>query len=149
MESFRKARQQCALIVDEYGELQGLVTLTDVLASIVGDVPSSDSTEAADIVARDDESWLIDGGVPIERLKSAIDIEEDFPGENENAYNTLGGLIMYVLGRIPVVPDSFATDGFRFEVVDMDKNRVDKVLVTKLPEQHETASNALDNSEHR
>jgi len=132
LESFRKARQQCALIVDEYGELQGLVTLTDVLASIVGDVPSSDSEEAEDIVARDDGSWLSDGSVPIERLKSAIEVEEDFPGEDENAYNTLGGLVMFVLGRIPVVPDSFEVAGFRFEVVDMDKNRVDKVLISRL-----------------
>lgn len=134
LESFRKARQQCALIVDEYGELQGLVTLTDVLAAIVGDVPSSDMAEVKDIVVRDDGSWLIDGGVTIERLRSALEIEEDFPGENENAYNTLGGLVMYVLGRIPAVADSFEAAGLRFEVVDMDKNRVDKVLASKLPE---------------
>lgn len=140
LESFRKARQQCALIVDEYGELQGMVTLTDVLASIVGDVPSSDIAEAADIVVRDDNSWLIDGSVPIERLKSAIDVQEDFPGEDENAYNTLGGLIMYVLGRIPVVPDVFEAAGFRFEVVDMDKNRVDKVLLSRLPDVRETSN---------
>jgi len=132
LESFRKARQQCALIVDEYGELQGMVTLTDVLAAIVGDVPSSDITEAEDIVVRDDNSWLIDGSVTIERLKSAIDVQEDFPGEDENAYNTLGGLVMYVLGRIPAVPDAFEVAGFRFEVVDMDKNRVDKVLLSRL-----------------
>lgn len=133
LENFRKARQQCALIVDEYGELQGLVTLTDVLAAIVGDIPSSDTAEVEDIVTREDGSWLIDGGVSIERLKSAVAVEEDFPGEDENAYNTLGGLVMYVLGRIPAVPDAFEVAGFRFEVVDMDKNRVDKVLVSRLP----------------
>ncbi|MDR0378477.1 MAG: hemolysin family protein [Candidatus Accumulibacter sp.] len=131
LESFRKMRQQCALIVDEYGELQGMVTLTDVLASIVGDVPSSDTSEADDIVQRDDGSWLIDGGVTIERLKSVLEIEDDFPGEDENSYNTLGGLIMYVLGRIPAVADNFESAGFRFEVVDMDKNRVDKVLLSR------------------
>ena len=134
LENFRKARQQCALIVDEYGELQGLVTLTDVLTSIVGDIPSSDDSEEQDIVMREDGSWLIDGGVSIDRLKMAIDIEEDLPGEDENAYNTLGGLAMHVLGRIPVVPDSFQAAGFRFEVVDMDKNRVDKMLLTRLAE---------------
>jgi putative hemolysin len=134
LESFRKTREQCALIVDEYGELQGMVTLTDVLTSIVGDVPSSDTSEMDDIVRRDDASWLIDGSVTIERLKSAIEIEDDFPGEDENSYNTLGGLIMYVLGRIPTVADSFESAGFRFEVVDMDKNRVDKVLLSRLPE---------------
>lgn len=142
LESFRKARQQCALIVDEYGELQGLVTLTDVLASIVGEVPSSDATQDEEIVVREDGSWLIDGGLTIERLKTAIDIEEDFPGEKDNAYNTLGGLVMYVLGRIPVVPDSFEAAGFRFEVVDMDKNRVDKVLLSRLPPEDERPGEA-------
>ena len=134
LENFRKARQQFALIVDEYGELQGMVTLTDVLASIVGDVPSSDSAEMEDIVPRDDDSWLIDGSVTIERLKSVIDIEDEFPGEDENAYNTVGGLAMYVLGRIPAVADTFEAAGFRFEVVDMDKNRVDKILLIRLNE---------------
>ena len=134
LENFRKARQQFALIVDEYGELQGMVTLTDVLASIVGDVPSSDSAEMEDIVPRDDDSWLIDGSVTIERLKSVIDIEDEFPGEDENAYNIVGGLAMYVLGRIPAVADTFEAAGFRFEVVDMDKNRVDKILLIRLNE---------------
>ena len=134
LENFRKSRQQCALIVDEYGELQGMVTLTDVLASIVGDVPSSDSAEMEDIVPRDDDSWLIDGSVTIERLKSVIDIDDEFPGEDENAYNTVGGLAMYILGRIPAVADTFEAAGFRFEVVDMDKNRVDKILLIRLNE---------------
>ena len=133
LENFRKARQQCALIVDEYGELQGLVTLTDVLTAIVGDLPSSDSNEEQDIVERVDGSWLLDGGVAIDRLKSVARIEDDLPGEDENAFNTLGGLVMYVLGRIPNVADQFEAAGFRFEVVDMDRNRVDKVLLSRLP----------------
>lgn len=132
LESFRKARQQCALIVDEYGELQGLVTLTDVLTSIVGELPTSDTAEEQDIVERADGSWLVDGGVAIERLKTFLDIEHELPGEDENAFNTLGGLVMYVLGRIPVVADHFEVAGYRFEVVDMDKNRVDKVLLSRL-----------------
>ncbi len=129
LENFRKARQQCALIVDEYGELQGLVTLTDVLTSIVGELPSSDLPEEQDIVKREDGSWLIDGSVTIERLKSVLEIEEYLAGEEENAFNTLGGLVMHILGRIPMVADHFETAGCRFEVMDMDKNRVDKVLV--------------------
>ena len=133
LESFRKARQQCALIVDEYGELQGLVTLTDVLTAIVGELPSSDTTQEQDIVERSDGSLLVDGSVAIERLKAVMDIGDDLPGEDENAFNTLGGLVMYVLGRIPVVADHFEVAGCRFEVVDMDKNRVDKVLLAKLP----------------
>ena len=132
LESFRKAHQQCALIVDEYGELQGLVTLTDVLTSIVGELPSSDTDEEQDIVERADGSWLVDGGVAIERLKLVLKIEDDLPGEDENAFNTLGGLVMYVLGRIPAVTDQFDAAGYRFEVVDMDKNRVDKMLLTQM-----------------
>jgi putative hemolysin len=132
LENFRKARQQCALIVDEYGELQGLVTLTDVLTSIVGELPSSDVSEEQDIVERADGSWLVDGSVAIERLKLVIRIEDDLPGEDENAFNTLGGLVMFVLGRIPAVADRFEAAGCRFEVLDMDKNRVDKVLLTRL-----------------
>ncbi len=129
LENFRKARQQCALIVDEYGELQGLVTLTDVLTSIVGELPSSDIYEELDIVMREDGSWLIDGSVPIERLKFVLEIENNLPGEDENSFNTLGGFVMHVLGNIPAVADHFEVSGCRFEVVDMDKNRVDKVLV--------------------
>ena len=142
LESFRKARQQCALIVDEYGELQGLVTLTDVLTSIVGELPSSDTTEVLDFVERSDGSWLIDGSVAIERLKFVVDIEDELPGEDENAFNTLGGLMMYVLGRIPMVADAFEVAGCRFEVVDMDKNRVDKVLVARLPSAESAAEEA-------
>ncbi|MDZ4202000.1 MAG: hemolysin family protein [Gallionella sp.] len=132
LENFRKSRQQCALIVDEYGELQGLVTLTDVLTSIVGELPSSDIAEEQDVVVREDGSLLIDGSVTIERLKSALEIEVDLPGEEENAFNTLGGFIMYTLGRIPLVTDHFEAAGCRFEVMDMDKNRVDKVLASHL-----------------
>lgn len=130
LENFRKARAQCALIVDEYGEMQGLVTLTDVLTSIVGDLPSSGSAEEQDVVVREDGSWLMDGSVPVERLKSVLGIEDDLPAE-EN-FNTLGGFVMHMLGRIPVVADHFEWGGLRFEVMDMDRKRVDKVLVTRI-----------------
>ena len=142
LENFRNSRQQCALIVDEYGELQGLVTLTDVMTSIVGELPSSDITEEEEIIEREDGSLLIDGSLAIERLKQAAEIEDDLPGEDENAYNTLGGLVMYVLGRIPVATDHFTVAGCRFEVMDMDRNRVDKVLLTRLPEDESPAERA-------
>ncbi len=135
LENFREAHQQCALIVDEYGELQGLVTLTDVLTSILGELPTSDYAEEQDIVIREDGSWLIDGSVSIERLKSALEMEDDLPGEEENAFNTLGGFVMYTLGHIPAVSDHFESAGCRFEVVDMDKNRVDKVLIARVVQQ--------------
>ena len=142
LENFRNSRQQCALIVDEYGELQGLVTLTDVMTSIVGELPSSDITEEEEIIEREDGSLLIDGSLAIERLKQAAEIEDDLPGEDENAYNTLGGLVMYVLGRIPAATDHFTVAGCRFEVMDMDRNRVDKVLLNRLPEDASPAERA-------
>jgi putative hemolysin len=134
LETFRRARQQCALMVDEYGGLQGLVTLTDVLTSIVGDLPTSDAPEEHDLVVREDGSWLVDGSVTIERLKAVLGIRSELPGEDENAFNTLGGFVMYVLGRIPLASDYVESGGLRFEVVDMDQNRVDKVLVARRPE---------------
>ena len=132
MENFRRARTHLALIVDEYGELEGLATLTDVLIAIVGEVPSSDAPEDRDVVQREDGSWLIDGSVAVERLKSVLEIDSDLPGEEENAYNTLGGFVMHMLERMPAVADRFDCQDWRFEVVDMDKNRVDKVLVTRI-----------------
>lgn len=137
LESFRKAHAQCALIVDEYGELEGLVTLTDVLTAIVGELPSSDIAEEQDVVARGDGSWLMDGSVAVERFKSVLEVEEDLPGEEE--YNTLGGFVMHMLGRIPAVADFFEWNVWRIEVVDMDRKRVDKVLVARLaPPEEET-----------
>jgi putative hemolysin len=130
LENFRTARMQFALIVDEYGELEGLVTITDVLTAIVGELPSFDQT---DLVQREDGSWLVDGGVPIERFKSELEIEESLPGEEAHTFNTLGGFVMHVLGRIPAVTEHFESAGFRFEVIDMDKNRIDKILVMRLP----------------
>jgi putative hemolysin len=131
LETFRRARQQCALMVDEYGDLQGLVTLSDVLTSIVGDLPSSDTPRNRISSSATDGSWLADGSVTIERLKTVLEIHGDLPGEDENAFNTLGGFIMYVLGAYPVASDHFEWAEWRFEVVDMDRNRVDKVLVAR------------------
>jgi CBS domain containing-hemolysin-like protein len=86
--------------------------------------------------------WVFfSGSVSIERLKSALEIEDDLPGEEENAFNTLGGFVMYTLGHIPAVSDYFESAGCRFEVVDMDKNRVDKVLVAHIPQVVQTLLN--------
>lgn len=138
LESFKKHRQTMAFIVNEYGDLQGLVTLHDVLEALVGDIGSVDDAPDSDIVRRDDGSWLIDGGVSIERFKDALPIEDTLPEEETGNYNTLGGFVMLQLGRIPQVADHFDWKGFRFEVVDMDRNRVDKLLVTQLNEPQPT-----------
>ena len=130
--SFKKHRHTMAFIVNEYGELQGLVTLTDVMQALVGDIAAVDAAADTDIVMRDDGSWLVDGGVTLDRFRQALDIEEPLPEEDSGTYNTLGGFAMLQLGRVPKVADHFEWGGLRFEVVDMDRNRVDRLLVARL-----------------
>lgn len=137
IENFQKANLQCAFIVDEYGEVQGLVTLTDVLESIVGELPTAGDATDKDFIEREDGSWLVDGSVPIERLKAKLKIEDTFPGEEKKAYLTIGGLVIHLLGRIPTEADHLVEKGYRFEVVDMDNNRVDKILVSKMVSRQE------------
>lgn len=134
LEQFKMARTHIALVVDEYGELEGLVTMNDVLEAIVGDLPAT-GQEDDSIVQRDETSWLMDGAVTMDEFKEYFDIdhEEQLPGEEGGNIHTLGGIMMYQLGRVPVVTDSFDWSGFSFEVVDMDKTRVDKIMVTRLP----------------
>ena len=131
LENFRKARTEFALIVDEYGELQGIVTLTDVLSAIVGEFPSEASELDPEIVQRSDGSWLVDGGITMARLKAMLDIYSNFPDEEANIYNTLGGFVVFHLERIPSEAEYFEYAGWRFEVVDMDKARVDKILIAR------------------
>ena len=132
LEHFRRSRLQFALIVDEYGEAEGLVTLTDVLTSIVGELAIPEAPADRDIVQREDGSWLVDGDIGIERLKSQLDIDGDLPSEEARSFHTLGGFIMHMLGRVPAPADHMEARGLRFEVMDMDRNRVDKVLISKL-----------------
>lgn len=132
LELFREEHADFALIVDEYGEMEGLVALSDVLTAIVGDFPTAESELEPDVVQRDDGSWLIDGGVSIARLKSVLDINTEFPGETDNVYNTIGGFILFHLERVPHVADNFEYDNWRFEVVDIDGTRIDKVLIARV-----------------
>jgi putative hemolysin len=134
LETFKRHRAHLALVVDEYGELQGLVTLNDVMTAIVGDIPSIEEEGDLEIVQREDGSWLIDAMLSVEDLRSALDIEA-LPGEDAGNYHTVGGFVMMQLGRIPAVADHFHCGGWRFEVVDMDRNRVDRVLASRVPEE--------------
>ncbi|HEY9696918.1 MAG TPA: hemolysin family protein [Trichocoleus sp.] len=128
LELFKQLGTHIALVVDEYGITQGLVTLNDVMEVIIGDIPFADQPQEADIVQREDGSWLVDGMLPIDELKELLDVEE-FPGEDRGNYQTMGGFVITQLGHIPKSTDHFEWEGFRFEVMDMDGNRVDKVLV--------------------
>ncbi|MBP5974631.1 HlyC/CorC family transporter [Brasilonema sp. CT11] len=138
LELFKQTVTHMALVVDEYGVIQGLVTLNDVMIEIVGDVPSVDDQEDPQIVQREDGSWLLDGMLGVDHFFELFDVEELSP-EHRGSYQTLGGFVMAHLGRIPSAADHFEWQGMRLEVMDMDGNRVDKVLV--VPQEAKSGNN--------
>jgi putative hemolysin len=131
LELFKQTGNQMAFVVDEYGVIQGLVTLTDILQALVGDLPSAEELAEPQAVQREDGSWLFDGMIPIYQFKEILEMEDqELPGEERGNFQTLGGFVVMHLGRIPVTADHFPWGGYRFEVMDMDGNRVDKVMVS-------------------
>lgn len=136
-ESFRKSGIHEAMVIDEYGSIIGMVTLFDVLESIVGDIPSNQQDQAHEVVRRADGSWSLDGLLPIDELKEIIEVET-LPDEDKAGYQTLSGLVMNQLGDIPKIGQLFELEGFKFEVIDMDGFRVDRVLVTRSPQDEES-----------
>jgi putative hemolysin len=130
LELFKRSRPHLALVVDEYGGIQGLVTLNDILESIVGEISSQNQPAEPQVVRREDGSWLVDGMVPVDQFKEIFDLNQ-LPGEESGHFQTLGGFIMMQMGRVPGPAEYFQWEGLRFEVVDMDGKRVDKVLVSK------------------
>lgn len=134
LEHFRQSGTEMALVINEYGSVSGLVTMQDILEAIVGDIPSADEASEPEIVQREDGSWLLDGMLTIEEVKDLFDVE-DLPGEEQGLYQTLSGFVMANLGRIPNVADYFEWGGLRFEVMDMDGNRLDRLLVQRIDDQ--------------
>jgi putative hemolysin len=132
LETFRRTGAPIALIVDEYGDFQGIVTLEDLLEALVGDLPEPGQDEEPSVTQRADGSWLVDGMLPIDQLKDTIGMAR-LPDEDEASYQTVAGLVMDRLRRIPKASDWFDIDDYRFEVVDMDGRRIDKVMVTRKP----------------
>ena len=132
LEFFKEDRGDFALIANEYGELEGLVTMSDVLKAIVGEIPHTETDFDPDVVQREDGSWLIDGSLSISRLKSVIGLNGQFPGETENSFNTVGGFILFVMEKIPRVADNFTFENWYFEVMDIDGIRIDKVFVANI-----------------
>ncbi len=133
LEHFKLSGAELVFVVDEYGEVQGVVTVRDLLEAITGEfTPAAGDEEQAWAVQRDDGSWLLDGLIPVPELKDRLQLRE-LPDEARGRYNTLAGMIMLLLGRLPQVADSVEWQGWRFEVVDMDGKRVDKVMVSSLP----------------
>jgi putative hemolysin len=132
LETLKKNRAELALVIDEYGEIEGIVTLSDVLGALVGDVSIIDQNHEVDAVQREDGSWLIDAGVSFDRFRELLQTDVQFPEESAGTYHTLAGFVMTWLGHIPKISDYFEWEGYRIEVVDMDRNRIDRLLITKI-----------------
>ena len=132
IEQFKQTGIHIALVIDEYGGIEGLVTLNDLMEAIVGGLPSLEDQEEPMIIQRQDGSWLLDGLLDINELKDLLQWKE-LPQEASGDFHTLGGLVMHYLGYIPRSGEQFVLHDLRFEVVDMDGPRVDKVLVSPQP----------------
>ncbi len=133
LELFKQSRTHIAVAIDEYGEIQGLLTLNDILEALVGDMPNLGMAEQAQAVKREDGSWLIDGYLPIDEFKQLFELSE-MPDDERGDYETLGGFVMVYLEHIPAAGEVFQWNDLRFEVIDMDGNRIDKVLVKPMPQ---------------
>jgi putative hemolysin len=131
LEAFRSRHRHLAIVMDEFGAVEGLVTVGDLLAGLVGAIPADASEADGLFVARSDGSWLVDGSAPVEEVAAKFNLE--IPDSEAGAYHTMAGFVMARLGRVPRTSDSFEWNGLGFEVVDMDGRRVDKVLVTPAP----------------
>jgi putative hemolysin len=131
LNALRESRTEMALVVDEYGDIQGIVTVQDLLEAITGEFSPSDDHDSW-AIEREDGSWLLDGLIPNDDLKDRLEIKH-LPEEDRGAYNTLSGMMMLMLGRIPQTTDVIEWSGWRFEIVDMDGKRIDKVLASELP----------------
>jgi putative hemolysin len=131
LESFKQSGKHIALVVDEYGGIEGLLTHHDILEAIAGEIPFTEMHTEPRAVQRPDGSWLLDGMLTVDEFKETFHVES-LPGEKRDAYQTLGGFIFTQMGRVPSVAEHFEWNDLRFEIVDMDGKRIDKVLVTSV-----------------
>jgi putative hemolysin len=129
LDSFKTSGKHVALVVDEYGGIEGLLTHHDILEAITGDIPFGGTGHDPKAVQRHDGSWLLDGMLSVDEFKEIFHVA-NLPGEKRDAYQTLGGFVFTQMGRIPAVSDAFEWNDLRIEVVDMDGKRIDKVLVS-------------------
>ena len=136
LEQFRASDTHLVLVIDEYGEVNGLVTMQDVLEAVTGEFKPRNLEEAW-AVQRDDGSWLLDGLIPIPELKDRLELKS-VPEEERGRYHTLSGLVMWLSGRLPQTGDVLEWENWRLEVVDLDGKRIDKVLATPIPPADET-----------
>jgi putative hemolysin len=131
LEQFKRTGKSLAVVVDEFGSVKGLVTLLDVLEAIVGDFPDASARSQPSARQRNDGAWFVDATLAAGDLKNLLKLDQTLPREGDADFQTVGGFILAQLGRIPREGESFEWAGWRFEVVDMDKLRVDKVLISR------------------
>jgi len=129
LDLFRESKMHFAVIVDEHGSIEGVVTPSDILTAIAGELPESAAEEPAEAVARDDSSWLVDGSMSIDDVERLLGSGNMRSGDD---YTTLAGFVLAQLGHLPTTGESFRWRGLRFEIVDMDGRRIDKLLVHRL-----------------
>ena len=130
MEQFRESGVQMIFVVDEYGGISGIITLQDLLETMTGEFKPNDPRQMW-AVQRKDGSWLLDGMIPIQELVDKLNLQ-NVPGDRKENFNTLSGMMMWLIGRIPNTGDITEWEDWQFEVVDLDGNRVDKVMASKI-----------------
>jgi putative hemolysin len=126
---FKEQGSDMAIVIDEYGSAEGIVTHNDILETIVGGLPSSEPSDEPEARQREDGSWLVDGMLSTILLKELLGVDE-LPGEKQVHFQTLGGFVLAQLGTIPNAGSKLTWQQFDFEVLDMDGNRIDKVLIS-------------------
>lgn len=134
LETFKQRRERFALVVDEYGGVQGLVTANDVMDPLVGQMAATDESisDDPDIVQREDGSWLLDGALPMERFRLLFPEETEELEEGNRDFQTLAGLVLFQRGHVPETGEHYEWKGLRIEIVDMDRRRIDKLLVKRI-----------------
>ncbi len=142
LEAFKKTGKHIALVTDEYGSIRGIASLIDVMESIVGDLPEPGDRCEPGATKRDDGSWLVDSGMDIRDFKQRFGFGA-LPGEEDDDFETLGGFVLDRLAHVPVVGESFEWDGWRFEVVEMDRHRVKSVTLARMNRQEEEGGGAV------
>jgi putative hemolysin len=133
LEQFRKRSERIVMVVDEYGEVQGLMTPRDMLEAITGELRPNAQVDAW-ATRREDGTWLLDGLMPLAELRARLDIKQ-LPDEDKGRYNTVGGLLMSVSGRLPVIGERIACEGWEFEVLALEGRRIDKLRARHLPQE--------------
>jgi magnesium and cobalt exporter, CNNM family len=139
MELFRESSVHLAIVTDEYGEIEGLATPADILKAIAGELPEMGSRERAEAIRREDGSWLMDGQLGIYEAERLLERNDLAQGDN---YHTIAGFVLWHLGRLPVAGESLTWRDLRFEIVDMDERRIDKVLLSSRPQAAQPAGAA-------